>query len=60
MENNIYVIMPKDHLQVMLSQYLYKVGALTEGQRIDTMLIPVTVDDEDNITLEIILSGSIN
>lgn len=49
-----YIVMPLDHLGLLIGNYLYEVGALDkESDRLEYITVPVEIDDESNITLKV-------
>ena len=49
-----YVVFPKEHLGLLIANYLYQTGVLDQDvDKIASLTIPIEVDDEGLITIKV-------
>jgi hypothetical protein len=57
----IQVVVPLQHLGQIVAAYLVDVGAVAEANTVYSVNIPVTTDDENNVTISVgIIEGILN
>lgn len=49
----VHIVIPKSHLGMLISTYLFKTNVIPEEAKIVSMNIPIEVDDEGNIQITV-------